>query len=464
MATWELQLVSRIVRTGEINTVLQWGITPEDFLTNEGRGFFRHLLSYFSMPQTAGAVLGPNAVRSIYPNFVLCDDESMTTEALCGEVRKARLSIDLKQGIQGALELVDYDPLAAASRLNLLTSDIQNLGTSKNTDVHFSDAFDRSIGKYELKERGVDLSVASWPWYPLQDATGGVEKEDYIIFYGRPKSMKSWVLAALIAYYYECGKRLLIYTKEMTPDNIFMRVSAALARIRYQEYRKANLSAQERESLYITRRMVHALRTAQTTVCLSGQDAPEGGDTVPWFRSKIETHKPDLAFIDGMYLMSNIRGGRRQKDNERVRDISRDLRRIPLDLGVPVFATIQANRDAAKHQEANLDEVAFSDALSQDGTIIARVINERQQPTIALLLAGSREFELNGFRIYGVPATNFDYAGPITEKEAEKAKEQDAESEGGNPKVPGKKKAAKKARGEEDVMQMQNRVADYLSR
>jgi len=465
MATWELQLVSRIVRTGDINTALQWGVTENDFLTSEGRGFFRHLLSYFSMPQTAGAVLGPQAVQTIYPNFVLCDDPAMTTEALCTEVRKMRLSIELKQHIQGTLELVDYDPLAAASRLNLATSDIQNLGSSKNTDVHFVDALGRTLQRMELKERGIDLSVAKWPWYPMQDATGGIEKDEYTVFYGRPKSMKSWVLAALIAWFFNCGKRLLIYTKEMTPDNIFMRVAAALAQIRYQEFRKANLSPQEREAIYTTHRMVRALMMTQTTVCLSGADAPDGGDTVPWLRSKAEAHKPDLIFIDGMYLMSNIRGGKRQKDNERVRDISRDLRRIPLDMSIPVFATIQANREAAKHSEANLDEIAFSDGLSQDATCLIRVINEQAAPTIAMLLAGAREFTLNGFRIYGVPATNFEYAGPITAKEAEKAKEQDVVSEDGNRKVPsGTKKAANRgAKASADVIALQGQVAGYLN-
>lgn len=465
MATWELQLISRIVRTGDVNSVLQWGMTERDFLTNEGRGFFRHLLSYFSMPETAGAVLGPQAVQTIYPNFVLCDDPAMTTEALCTEVRKMRLSIELKQQIQGALELVDYDPLAACARLNLATSDLQNLGASKNTDVHFVDALGRTLQRYELKEQGIDLSVARWPWYPMQDATDGIEGEEYIVFYGRPKSMKSWVLAALIAWFFNCGKRVLVYTKEMTPDNIFMRVGAALAQIRYQEFRKAKLSAQEREAIYTTHRMVRALMQTQAAVCLSGADAPEGGDSVPWLRSKIESHKPDLVFIDGMYLMSNIRGGKRQKDNERVRDISHDLRRIPLEMSVPVFATVQATREAAKHQEANLDEVAFSDALSQDATCLIRVINEKASPTIALLLAGSREFTLNGFRIYGIPATNFEYAGPITAKELEKAKEQDAASEDGNPKTaPGtKKKAASKgAQASADVIAMQNQVAGYL--
>ena len=40
-------------------------------------------------------------------------------------------------------------------------------------------------------------------------------------------------------------------------------------------------------------------------------------------------------------------------------------------------------------------------------------------------MAGSREFQLDGFRIYGMPAVNFGYHSMLTAKEIEKAKEGD---------------------------------------
>ena len=52
----------------------------------------------------------------------------------------------------------------------------------------------------------------------------------------------------------------------------------------------------------------------------------------------------------------------------------------------------------------------------------------------------SREFHLNGFRIFGVPAKNFGDAGEISDKEIEKAKEQDTTSEEGNKKVPARRR------------------------
>ncbi len=106
------------------------------------------------------------------------------------------------------------------------------------------------------------------------------------------------------------------------------------------------------------------MQASEQIICLSGRDAPKGGDSVPWLRAKIEKYQPALFAVDGMYLMSDVQ--RAKKDNERVRNISRDMRQMILDTGVPGIVTLQANREAAKHGEANLDEVAFSDGPGMD--------------------------------------------------------------------------------------------------
>ena len=69
MANWEMQLCSRVIRHGCLTEVLEWGVAPEDFLTSEGRSMFNHIVGYYSMANTAGAVIGENAAKQHYPNF-----------------------------------------------------------------------------------------------------------------------------------------------------------------------------------------------------------------------------------------------------------------------------------------------------------------------------------------------------------------------------------------------------------
>jgi hypothetical protein len=425
MASREMQLISRIINSGDFSSVLNWGITEEDFKTNECRSMFRLIQGYYSMPETNGSVVGPQTMAEASPSFVPCDDPGMTTDALCLEVRKNRFFIDGAQACTEIREMFDLDPVEAINLMQRASCNMLQIGLGKNTDLSLGTAFDRELIRYEQLEAGVDLSCGPWPWQPLNVATGGFQPDDYIVLYGRPKSFKSWVLSYIITWTFTQNKRSIIYTKEMTPQNIFRRIIACLAELNYDGLRRGSLVLQERNALYAAHDYIRALQTANNIYCLSGRDAPVGGDTVPWLRAKAEKFKPDYIFIDGMYLMSDIRKGK--KEHERVKNISRDLSDLRLALGIPVIVTIQANREAAKNNDANLDEIAFSDALAQDATCIIRVINEKTAPTCMLVIGGAREYTLNGISINAVHAHNFSFHSELRGKEIEKALRDDAD-------------------------------------
>ena len=427
MANKEMQLISRVIHTGDLSRVIDWGITSEDFLSNEGRAMFNHLVGYYTQVGSSGSIIGPYAMTQFYPNFVRCDDPSMTLEALCHEVRIQRLAIECQTKIGNVQQLLAYNPMEALALLNKTTTELNAVGFGKNNDRFLGAAYNDISAKYQLLRSGVDLSWGKWPWEPLQIATRGLSQDDYICFYGRPKSMKSWVLAYFVAWLFNSGRRVLIYTKEMSQDNIFMRVIACLAEIDYQSFRAGELTASEESAFNAVGHYIRAMQAEQQIICLSGRDAPQGGDTVPWLRAKIEKYRPEMFAIDGLYLMSDIH--RARKDHERVRNISRDIRQMILDTGTPGLVTLQANRAAAKNEEANLDEVAFSDAISQDCTAIIRTINEKESPTIQLVVGGSREWSLNGIRINGIPARDFSFHSYLTAKEIQRAKEHDGEAE-----------------------------------
>jgi len=423
MASHELQLLSRVIRTGNLQKIIDWGITEHDFLTNEGRTIFQNLVGYYSMPESSGSVIGENAIRQRYPSFILCDDQGMTDDALCLEVRKHRLAIELDNLMDRTRSANVADPVAALSMINSGSLDLINIGIGKNTDLSLGRAIAKLKEKYLQVQAGVNFAKGPWPWEILNRETGGIQPDDYIVIFGRPKSFKSWLLTFLIAFVVEQMKRALIYTKEMTPENIFNRIYACLARVSYKGLRMGLLSPDEQEALFAIERFVERAGLRDNVYCLSGKDVPQGGDTVPWLRSKIEKYQPDYVFVDGLYLMSDVH--RAKRDHARVRNISRDLSNLRLSLQVPIIATLQATRSAAKHQEANLDEISFSDAIGQDATAAIRIIKERGAQTAMLILGGAREWDLNGFRINADPARDFSFHSEVTAKDIEKAERQD---------------------------------------
>ena len=437
----ELQLLSRVISTGNLVEVLEWGINHEDFQTDLGRGTFTHLYSFFQ--ESAGAVIGPNTLKALLPTFVLCDDPGMTTPALCQMVRTNRVAVQARKSMELALDNLDVSPLDAISNLNRQTQILMEISDGSNKDVTFGAAMNTIYEKYCLAEDGLGESPIKWPWEAIQEESLGLWHDDYVIIYGRPKSMKSWILSYLIAFHFTQGLNILVYTKEMTPENIIKRVAACLAEVPYRELRRGKLTKEDRANFRAVRDLSQQIQHSDRLICLAGKDVSEGGDTIAWLGAKVSKYKPHIVYVDGIYLMSS--GHKRAvSDNIRVQAISRQARDLQLRLGIPFVATSQANRKAAGHKMAELDELAFSDAFSQDATAAIRVVNEkvedRSQNTCMMGIAGSREWDLPGFRIGGVPATDFYFKERVTEKELREAQEVDANDPGESPAEKKKKR------------------------
>lgn len=428
MSTHGMQLISRIVRTAELAPVLEYGITADDFPIAVERAYFDTIVNYYAAMGHGGAILGPHAMRGLFPQIELCDDHGMTHLALCEEVRKRRFLQEMKEVGNNILTSIEHgnDPMHVMAEAQERVTRLQGIGLSQTTDVTFGAALNRILNRYEARKQGLLISPLTWPWQILNDRTGGLQDDDYVILYGRPKSMKSWVLSTMVAHANNQNVPALLYTKEMLPDNILMRVAAIALGFPYQEFRMSALEPEQEVQLYQMRDFVEEVSRGgnDKLVCLSGQDVHEGGDTMTWLRAKIERYKPAVVFIDGLYLMAD--GSKKPTaDWTRVTAISRAGRQLQLSMRVPFVATVQANRRAAQHSRAELDEIAYADALGQDATIAARVIAEKHQPTIALIMGGSREFQLDGFRIGGVPATDFSYKEELTSEDVNSAKKHD---------------------------------------
>jgi hypothetical protein len=472
----EMALCYRVLKTKDIAPVLDFGITIDDFISHEAKALWATIIGYYNHPQSAGSVLDPYVLRIDNKNFAVGDDMSgHSIQSLCTEVRKYRVKAESNQAIVDftqAMAFHEIDPMGPLAVLNGHVTRLQALGTRANTDVSLLQGIQGIKQRILLAKSGVDFSKMSWPWQPLQDETFGVQPDDYVVFYGRPKSMKTWVLAYLIYWAFAQERRVLVYTKEMTPDNVYMRTVACILKIAYAELRGAvmsqykPMSPAEEMALDATIAYIQSDPSVSNLVTvLSGRDVGAGMDTVPWLASKVDKYKPAILFVDGLYLLSDHQ--KHNSDHQRVMHISRDLRDLVLGLKTPVIATMQANRKAAGHREANLDELAYSDALGQDATIAARVINDKNSPTISVIIGGSREFNLHGFRIHGVPAKSFDFHSVLTEQDIKKATEDDhGEEEAKEPKKA--KKAKKKGEGPQntedaDFEHHANKIGEYAA-
>ncbi len=447
-------LCNRVIRTRDMRVPLEFGITVDDFIAHENKVMWQCIESYYGNPASLGCVPSVQILQGKNPAYSLGDDyPGMETLELCVEVRKARITM---RANQAGLELAEnlgvpgVDPMKALQLMQQHLTGLIALGTTVNTDVSLLQGCDRLIMRMMESEQGVDHTKMHLPWGPLEDVTFGVQEDDYYLFYGRPKSGKTWILASLIASCYLQERRALIYTKEMISDGIWMRVLACIQQLEYDELRRSvfgRLQPLNQADMDRLREFNRYLRTSveagNQLILLDGRKAGPGMDTVPWLRSKIERYKPHICFVDGAYLLSDHL--KSNSDSQRVMNISRGLRDTVLATRTPIIATSQANRKAAGHKEANLDEIGFSDSFGQDVTFAGRVIMDKNSPTMSVVIGGSREFRLHGIRLNCKPARDFTCIGELSEDDIRKAVEND---QGEDEKKDKDKKPKKATKGE----------------
>jgi replicative DNA helicase len=441
MPSLERMLNIKIIQTGELKNAIEWGVDEDDFLIPEDKVIYHRLISEYTSPDSTGSIIGPELARRIFPQLDLTEtDPFVTVDHLCHELRKQRMGRIILEKTKDLADLASSDPEMAVGVLNDVHTQLRGVQPGRSTDVGIGKGFTKVAGRYQKMKSGENVGVMPWPWKPLQDNTKGVQEDDYIVLYGRPKSMKTWVLVFLIFWAVSHDVRIIFYTKEMTDLNLYMRLAACFLHVIYDQLRLGYLTPEKEEELMILREWADKIeKDTQQVICLSAKDA-NGHDTVSWLKGKVEKYEAQLAFIDGIYLMS-VDTRKTLKDNERVMYISREVREMILHTHVPVIATIQANRKAEGHNEANLDEIAFSDALSQDCTIAARVIKSKNEVpnTVSLVMGGLREFDMVGFKMYAVPCVDFSYHSMLTAKDVEKAKEDDEGADDDDKKKGGRK-------------------------
>jgi predicted ATP-dependent serine protease len=419
VATAARQLLSRIVNRGlkAYKKVLDWGINEADMHTAEEKLHYLFIKGFYNDAATRGSIPGKNLIKPHFPTWTFVDDKHVTTEALCAMARRDTVMLSTQKMVTKLLDTVEVDHLEALRLAHQEIKEILSLG-QQSKDLRYGSGLQDLVQKYHEASQGLNQSKVKLPWESLQEVTGGLQRDDYALIYGRPKTGKSYHLAKLVAHFHhELGLRVLLYTKEMPPEQFLRRTVACEHRLPYVELRSGKLAPGHYEALELALAETYEVTYQDSLIILNGQDMKRGTDTVDWLEGKIEQYAPDVVLVDGLYLMSPASGKMGGARWERITSISQDARQMQLRTGIPLVATVQANRTGS---EAGADgaEIAGADALAQDASLMLKVVKAKNGVG-ALVCAGSRELQYHGLLVNFQPCTDFTEIRPLTEEEAE---------------------------------------------
>jgi replicative DNA helicase len=227
-----------------------------------------------------------------------------------------------------------------------------------------------------LYHRKEDITGLATGFTELDKRTSGLQRADFVIIAGRPSTGKTAFALNVAAHAaVELGRAALIFSLEMSKEQLVQRLICAEARVDSQKVRSGFLQPPEwRRIIDAAGRLSEAPLYIDDTATLSVLEARAKARRIQ------AEHRLELVVIDYLQLMQ----GRWRAENrqQEISEISRSLKALAKELNVPVVALSQLSRAVEARGDAlpRLSDLRESGALEQDADLIMFLARKENAP------------------------------------------------------------------------------------
>ena len=216
------------------------------------------------------------------------------------------------------------------------------------------------------KNKGSVTGIATG-FIDLDYRTAGMQPSDLVLIAARPSMGKTaFVLNIAQHVAFKLEQTVAIFSLEMSKEQLVNRLFSLESKVDAQKLRTGNLSANDWEKLIETAGVI-----GKSNLIID--DTP--GITIGEMRSKCRKYKLEydlkMIIIDYLQLMSGS-GGRNDSRQQEISDISRSLKALARELGVPVLALSQLSRAVEQRPDHRpmLSDLRESGAIEQDADVV----------------------------------------------------------------------------------------------
>jgi replicative DNA helicase len=221
----------------------------------------------------------------------------------------------------------------------------------------------------------------------LDDCTTGLKSGQLVIIAARPGLGKT-SLAINIAYNLAVKeqKNVIIFSFEMSSDDLIRRMIAVGSRVPLQKIRMGRIDAKDKSDL-----MRAAGQLSETNISIDTADN-NVFDMRAKTRAKMNELRKngknlDLVIIDYMQLVKPNENVPRE---QQISQISRGFKTMAMELGIPVIALSQLNREVEKREKSpdktsppRLSDLRESGAIEQDADLVIFIHKESKETNMS---------------------------------------------------------------------------------
>ena len=355
----EVGFLSKLIETKDLKAIKDLQIKPE-FFTGEHKQLFNFIQDFYLKN---GEMPTVRAVEQYFPSykFEYFNDSVGTEEGLtywANELRRKAKHNRLADALEEGAKCVDAFKTDEA--FALLKKEIvfieSELTATRNIDIT-KDTESRIESYLKRKENQGMLGIPTGIQH-LDNLLRGLEKETLTIFIAKTGVGKTFLEVLIGAYCMLNGYRVLQVVTEMSDAIMRDRYEAMLfgmmyGNFNYNHFKGGKLDKETEEQYF------HFLRNDLPKLEPLTLQPASGVISIG---AEIDSLKPDIVLIDGMYLLEDDRGAK--EDWLRLTHITRDLKMLCKDRKLPFVANTQT--DIKGRETPGLADVKYAQAINQD--------------------------------------------------------------------------------------------------
>jgi len=385
MSSAEHLLVSKVIQEADFTYPLKHGVKAEH-LTTEWSIVWAWMLTFW---RDHDAVPTVRAVKQEFGDLTFVDATTEPFSSLIGEVFKASRQRNLVEAMSSAMPALDSGNTDAAFKI--LASGVERAGAdvARLRDINLIDTWEERVARYdEMRKtpnglRGIPTGIPT-----LDRITSGLRPQQLVTFVGEAKKGKSLMTLMMANAAHLHGKRPLFVSFEMSYEEQASRYDAIVAKVPYSNILRGSMTDKEFDRVKETlrqRKNMHPFVISEDTSSLT---------TVSSLMAKVKEYRPDILFIDGVYLMDDEHGAPKGSPQS-LTNITRGLKRLAQNADIPVVGTTQIlawKLGNKKSRRVTADAIGYTSSFAQDSDLILSIESDpdiENQGIIRVVLARS---------------------------------------------------------------------------
>jgi replicative DNA helicase len=356
----EVRLLSRAIRTRDISVLLEAGVQDDWFFVEENKAVWKFIRQHWTRYQEV-----PTGVTVLdnFPTYRLLavdDNIDYLLDQLI-EYRKRQSTISVVQDASEAIASGDHNTAIAV--LGQGVAKLLDEGSRESTDIDLTNNATKRFDEYlNVKTRPNGLLGIATGFKTIDQATAGLQPGQLITIIAPPKTGKSVLALQVAVNVHNDGFVPLFQSFEMNNIEQQHRHDAMRSHIAHSRLIRGALTKEEEARYQKVLEEMESMHKFYLTDAVSAM-------TVTGLAAKIDKLRPDIVFVDGVYLMVDEITGE-QNSPQALTNITRGLKQLAMAKKIPIVISTQVLLWKMKKRQVSADAIGYSSSFYQDSDVI----------------------------------------------------------------------------------------------